>query len=157
LITLSATVWTEPPQDLRASDADREAAAARIRVAATEGRLDSDELDARLAAVYGARWCSELRRLTADVTPPATAPVAPPVFAGDDRSPNGLAVASLVAGVLWLGWLGSTLAVVFGHVALRQIAREQGRGRSLAIAGLALGYLGMLTLALAIVAAIVDQ
>lgn len=65
-------------------------------------------------------------------------------------------MASLVAGLLWLGWLGSVLAVVFGHVALRQIAREQGRGRSLAIAGLALGYLGMLTLALAIIAAAVD-
>jgi hypothetical protein len=148
-------VSAQPPQDLRASDADREAAAARIRTAAGEGRLDSDELDARLSAVYGARWCSELSRLTADVTPPA--PVAPSVVVHDDRSPNGLAVASLVAGLLWLGWLGSALAIVFGHVALRQIAREQGRGRSIAIAGLALGYLGMLTLALAIVAAVIDS
>jgi hypothetical protein len=138
--------------DLRASDADRDAAAARIRVAATEGRLDADELDGRLSAVYAARWCSELTRLTADITPRTTQAIVPPTFTSPRQSaPNGLAVASLVLGILWLGWLGSALALVFGHIALRQIGREPNKGRNLAIAGLALGYLGMLTLVLAIV------
>ncbi len=60
-------------------------------------------------------------------------------------SSNGLAVASLVLGILWLGWLGSLLAVIFGHVALGQINRSGGRegGRGLAIAGLVLGYVGI--------------
>jgi hypothetical protein len=143
------------PDDLRASDADRDAAAARIRVAATEGRLDPEELDGRLSAVYSARWCSELTRLTADITPRTTA-IAPPTFVRPQNSPNGLAVASLVLGILWIGWLGSVLAVVFGHIALRQIGDERNTGRNLAIAGLALGYVGMLTLALGIILELTD-
>ena len=65
---------------------------------------------------------------------------------------NGLAVASLILGILWLCWLGSVLAVIFGHVALSQIKKSgntQG-GKGLAIAGLVLGYLGVVTLILAI-------
>ncbi len=56
-----------------------------------------------------------------------------------------MAVASLVLGLLGtnvLFFLGSILAVVFGHIALRQI-RESGDhlgGRGLAIAGLIFGY-----------------
>lgn len=58
---------------------------------------------------------------------------------------NGLAVASLVLGILWLFWLGSLLAVVFGHVAKRQIERSGGaeRGEGLAVAGLVLGWVGL--------------
>jgi Domain of unknown function (DUF1707)/Domain of unknown function (DUF4190) len=130
--------------DLRASDADRDAAVERLRTAALEGRLDSDELEQRLSAAYGARWTSELARLTADVTPPP-APVRPPVFVRPTVRTNGFAVASVVCACLWMFWLGSVLAVVFGHVAMRQIERSAGTesGRSAAIVGLALGYLGI--------------
>jgi Domain of unknown function (DUF4190)/Domain of unknown function (DUF1707) len=147
-----------PAHELRASDADREAACDRLRTAALEGRLDPLELDERLGAAYGSRWCSELDALTADVTPPPAAPPAapaPPVFVRPTPT-NGLAVASLICGAVWLGWIGSALAIVFGHVALSQIARSGGRerGRGAAIAGLVLGYLGALTflLTLALVA-----
>jgi hypothetical protein len=140
--------------DLRASDADREAAVERLRTAALEGRLDSDELEERLAAAYGARWTSELARLTVDVTPPVRRP---PVFVRPAVRTNGFAVASLVLGLLWIGWLGSALAIYFGHVALRQISDSGGTesGRAPAIAGLALGYLGIawLVLSLATLAA----
>lgn len=63
---------------------------------------------------------------------------------------NGLAVASLVLGFFWIFWLGSILAVIFGHVALGQIRRNGDSGRGLAIAGLWLGYAGVGTLALAV-------
>ena len=131
--------------DLRASDADREAAVERLRAAALDGRLDSDELEDRLSQAYAARWCSELSRLTADVT-------APVVFVRPERRVNGLAVASLVCGFVWLGWLGSLAAVVMGHMALSQIARSRGMqtGRAAALIGTALGYFG-LTVLLAIV------
>jgi hypothetical protein len=145
-----------PAQDLRASDADREAACERLRIAAVEGRLDPLELDERLSAAYASRWCSQLAALTADVTPPAPAPApARPVFVRSTPT-NGLAVASLVCSLLWLGWIGSALAIVFGHVALGQIRRAQGRerGRALAIGGLALGYFGALTFLVAMAAAI---
>jgi Domain of unknown function (DUF4190)/Domain of unknown function (DUF1707) len=142
--------------DLRASDADRDATAERLRVAATEGRLDADELEERLSAAYGARWTSELERLTLDVTPPA--PAAPPAslsFVRPAVRTNGFAIASLVLGILWMWWLGSALAIAFGHIALKQIGRSGGtqRGRGIAIAGLALGYFGALTLILALAVA----
>lgn len=127
--------------DLRASDADREAAVERLRAAALDGRLDADELEDRLAQAYSARWCSELSRLTADVT-------APIVFTRPQRRVNPLAIASLISAIVWLGWLGSVAAVVMGHVALRQIARSGGTetGRAAALVGTALGYFGITTL-----------
>jgi hypothetical protein len=136
---------------LRASDADREATAERLRTAAMEGRLDSDELEARLEAAYGARWCHQLEPLTLDVTPPPPpVPSVRPAFVRPEKRTNGWAIASIVSAVFWMWWLGSIAAIVMGHVALRQINRSGGRqtGRGVAIAGLALGYLGLLTLAL---------
>jgi hypothetical protein len=140
-----------PTPELRASDADREATAERLRTAALEGRLDATELDERMSAAYAARWCSELAQLTADVTPPPAAAPAPPAvgrptFVKSSPPTNGLAIASLVVGCLWIGWIGSLLAVVFGHVALNQIAHTGQSGRGIAIAGLVLGYIGMATL-----------
>jgi hypothetical protein len=144
---------------LRASDNDRESAAERLRVAAVDGRIDSEELEERLAAVYSARWVADLDRLVADVSPlpppppPAYVPYPAPVVAY--RTTNGLAVASLVAGFLWLGWLGSIVAVIFGHIALRQINQSGGRetGTGLAVAGLVLGYMGVATLLLVLAVA----
>jgi hypothetical protein len=53
--------------DHRASDAEREAAADRLRVAAGDGRLDPDELEQRLEAAYGARTVGALTELTRDL------------------------------------------------------------------------------------------
>lgn len=65
---------------------------------------------------------------------------------------NGLAIASMVLGIVWVYWLGSILAVVFGHVALSQIKRNPHQtGRGMAIAGLVLGYLGLAFLVLFVV------
>jgi hypothetical protein len=149
------------PPALRASDADREAVAERLRVASVDGRIDAEELEQRLSAVYSARWVADLDRLVADVSPPPPpvpaplAPPYPPYPAPVYQSTNGLAVASLVAGFLWLGWLGSILAVIFGHIALGQINRSGGRegGSGLAIAGLVLGYMGVATLLLVLLVA----
>ncbi len=135
----------EPPKpDLRASDADREVAVERLREAALEGRLDADELESRLADAYGARTCSELASLTADITPPAD----PLVFLRPAGHVNGLSIVSVVAGLLWLGWLGSLVAIVTGHMALHQIGRSAGTqtGRAPALVGLCFGYCGLAAL-----------
>jgi hypothetical protein len=146
----------ERTPDLRASDGDREATVERLRIAATEGRLDADEFEERLTTAYAARWCSELDRLTRDVTPPPPRPApAPPFFLAPRRRTNALAIASLVAALFfWVGWVGALAAIVLGHVALTRIARSGGtqRGRGLALAGLTLGYLKLLTLVLWIAA-----
>jgi hypothetical protein len=144
-------VGPESPHELRASDADREAAVGRLRIAAMEGRLDAEELATRVTSAYEARWCSQLERLTADVTPAAAvAPVGPPVFVQPAQRTNPWAIASLVLGLVWFVWIGSVAAIVAGHIALRQIRHSGGRqaGKGVAVAGLALGYLGALMLAL---------
>lgn len=57
---------------------------------------------------------------------------------------SGLAITSLVCGLLWFCGLGSVMAVIFGHIALGQTRRGERAGGGLAIAGLVLGYLGLL-------------
>jgi hypothetical protein len=158
LLVVAAMTPDRPPPELRASDADREATADRLRTAAMEGRLDAYELDERLTAAYAARTCVELDGLTADVTPPAPAAVQPPVFVRPASRTNGFAIASLVLGLMWMGWLGSLAAIACGHVALRQIARSGGAqsGRRLALAGLVLGYIGAVFLALIVVGAVIS-
>jgi hypothetical protein len=92
--------------------------------------------------------------------PGARAALAPPptsasvVYVHHERT-NGLAIASMVLGIIWIYWIGSILAVIFGHVALSQIKKSEGmqRGRGMAIAGLVLGYVGVATLVLVLVLA----
>jgi hypothetical protein len=62
---------------------------------------------------------------------------------------NGQAIASLVmgvTGVIWFG-IGWLLAIAFGHQALRQIRDSRGAqfGEGLAVAGLVLGYVGLIS------------
>jgi DUF1707 SHOCT-like domain len=52
---------------LRASDADREHVAERLRNAAAEGRLLADELEQRLEAAFRARTYGELNAVIADL------------------------------------------------------------------------------------------
>jgi len=68
------------------------------------------------------------------------------------QTTNGLAIASLVLGLVWIFWLGSALALVFGLISLSQIKRNNQRGRSLAIAGIVLGGIGVAFLLLAVIA-----
>ena len=55
----------------RASDAEREAVVARLRDAASEGRLTVEELAERIDAAYAAKTHAELEPLTADLPGPA--------------------------------------------------------------------------------------
>ena len=84
-------------------------------------------------------------------------PAPPPTFVRGpaETGTNGLAIASLTAGFLWLGWLGSIAAVIFGHVALAQIKNSGGRetGQGLAIGGLVLGWLQIGVLLIVVLAA----
>ena len=50
--------------ELRASDADRERVAERLREAATDGRITMDELEERVDATYAAKTHAELKPLT---------------------------------------------------------------------------------------------
>lgn len=71
------------------------------------------------------------------------------------RSTSGLAIASMVLGILWLYWVGSILAVIFGHVAIAQCNRDPNLGgKGMAIAGVVLGWLGVAFLLLTIVSCV---
>ena len=72
------------------------------------------------------------------------------------QSTNGLAIASLVLGIVWIYWLGSILALIFGYIAKGQIDRSGGSqsGRGMAIAGIVLGWIGVTVLLLVIVAGV---
>jgi GYF domain 2/Domain of unknown function (DUF4190) len=84
----------------------------------------------------------------------------PPRQGGDTPNPANprsrtsiLAINSLITGCLWLFGIGSLAAIVFGVMAMRQIARSQGTltGKRLAIAGIIVGTAGLgLTLGLLI-------
>jgi len=64
--------------ETRVSDAEREAAADRLRTAGGEGRLTLEELGDRLGRAYGATTAGELAPLTADLPARPAAPPAKP-------------------------------------------------------------------------------
>lgn len=75
-----------------------------------------------------------------------------PMARTQTQSTNGMAIASMVLGILWVYWVGSILAVIFGHIAKKQIADSGNTqsGAGMATAGLVLGYIGVGTLVLMI-------
>src|SRR5438874_3667354 len=83
------------------------------------------------------RYCAFDFR-TASIPPPAVPMAAVP-------RTNGLAIASLVVGIVWIYGIGSVLALVFGYTAKSQIDASGGRetGRGFAVAGIVLGWVGI--------------
>ena len=66
------------------------------------------------------------------------------------RRTNGMAIASMVCGILWIYWIGSILALIFGYIARQQIRQRGEDGNGMAIAGIVLGWIGVATLVLMI-------
>ena len=90
--------------------------------------------------------------------PPATQQ--PPVYGAQPGYPgyyappqrtNGMAIASMVLGILWIYWIGSILALIFGYVARNQIRQRQESGDGMAIAGIVLGWVGVGSFAIGLV------
>lgn len=69
----------------------------------------------------------------------------PPQYYGpmQQKTTNGLAIASMVLGIVWVYWIGSILALVFGYVARKQIRERNQNGDGMAIAGIVLGWVGV--------------
>jgi Domain of unknown function (DUF1707) len=93
---------------LRASDADREHIADRLRKAAAEGRILTEELEHRLAAAFSARTYGELDELTADL-PRDAAPVR--------RRPQ-LPIPAPAAALAFLIFMPMVVAVIVAAVVL---------------------------------------
>jgi Domain of unknown function (DUF4190) len=73
------------------------------------------------------------------------------------RRTNGLAIAAMVLGIVWVYWIGSILALVFGYVARKQIRERGESGDGMAIAGIVLGWVGVGLLAVVLVAAVLAR
>jgi hypothetical protein len=63
----------------------------------------------------------------------------------------------MVLGIIWIYWIGSILALVFGYIAKKRIDESNGMvtGRGMAIAGIVLGWVGVGILTLTIILVIV--
>jgi hypothetical protein len=86
--------------ELRASDADREQAAERLRAAAGEGRLTAEELEGRLERALTARTEADLEPLVSDLpAPPARRP--PPRRARDSEHVRAYLSVSIMLVAIW--------------------------------------------------------
>src|SRR4051794_5807323 len=101
--------WRMGRDDMRASDADRQQMADRLRAALAEGRLDLSEYDDRLQRTYAAKTYGELKEVVADL--PGAGLVAAPVAGGPDGNPDIYAHATQ-------RWLWNMWDNYFGTVAL---------------------------------------
>jgi hypothetical protein len=90
---------------LRASDADRDSAAAVINNALAEGRLTPDEHSDRLDAIYAAKTHAELVPLLADLPAPR-----------EVKQMTGPGPASVDAGLVHSSGRGGRIVAIFGGV-----------------------------------------
>ena len=90
----------------------------------------------------GAAWPRITRPMSSDTTAAQVRQVGTPGHRSPTPTPtpetSGLAIASMVLGIIG----GFVLALIFGHIALRQIDRSNGslRGKGFAVAGVTLGW-----------------
>ena len=60
------------------------------------------------------------------------------------RPYSGTAITAFVFSLLWMGGLGSLLAVIFAAVSMRKTRTHDQAGRGLAVAALIIGILGLM-------------
>jgi hypothetical protein len=126
---------------LRASDADRESVADRLRHAAAEGRLSTEELEERLASALKARTYAELDSVLVDLPGKKLAPRRAPGRTLAAAHPVATAIVMAVAaavvlatitfvllvGAAWIAWI-VFLWAVFGSRRRGSAYRARRRG-----------------------------
>lgn len=137
-----------PP--VRATDRDRDAAIEVLQESYATGRLTADEHAARVGSAMAARTYADLDRLTTDLPRRPYYPDAP--RPPQPRRTNGYAVAALTCGAIQplTGMLSTIPAIVFGHLARRQIRDTGEDGSAMATWGLVLGWAGAAAIVLVI-------
>jgi hypothetical protein len=126
---------------IRATDADRDSVHTLLQAAYADGRLTWDEFDTRSTSLMQAKTYDQLSSLTVDLRQPVPyrpGPIGPRT--------NSMAVAAMVCGIgqIFFWFLAGVPAIVFGHIARRQIRETGEAGDGLALAGLIMGYVGVL-------------
>jgi Domain of unknown function (DUF1707) len=140
---------------IRASDADRDHAAAQLREHYAAGRLSLDECQERVSATLAARTFGDLAALSADLpdlVPAAAAPRRPradgrraaaagaPSAPGDGDKVAGLMILGIIAaaylvtglatGIWWFPWAVVVVPIVTIHRARRRGAAAGGPAAS---------------------------
>lgn len=137
------------PPAMLAGTADRERAIDVLKAGFAEGRLTQAEHDERAARAYAARTYADLAEVVAGLPagPLIGFPAVgyPPPAVPAPRAVNSLAVASLICGLAEVPTLGVSAlpAVILGIRARQQIRQTGERGSGLAVAGLILGWTGV--------------
>lgn len=146
------------PPGMLAAAADRERTLDVLKAAYGEGRLTKDEFDSRCSRTMAARRYADLTAIVADLPAGPIGPLVPYQPPGyypmmPAQPTNGMAIGSLVCGILTFPTLGLTSipAVILGHTARGQIRRSGERGDGLALAGLIFGWMAIVGWALLIV------
>jgi hypothetical protein len=131
---------------MRATDADRDQVHSILQGAYAEGRLTWEEFDARSTALMQAKTYAQLATLTSDLRLPAPYQPNRVAVPGAPRQTNALAITSLVCGICQIPFwfLAGIPAIICGHIARSQIRQTGEDGDGMALAGLILGYLGVL-------------
>jgi len=113
-----------PDPNLRAADTDRQAVAAVLGRAMSDGRLTVEEYDERLAKAYAAKTYGELNQLTTDLPP--SGPVKQPSQPTYPARTGACGPALWTAGrrAIWAPWL-TTAIIVMGI----WLATSIGNGR----------------------------
>lgn len=94
----------------------------------------------------GERFCGICGRDSSATS--ARPPIDPAVAFGLPPETSGKAIFSLISGLLFIILPFSLAAIIFGHLSLSEIRHSGGRlaGKGLAVAGLVLGYMGVVAL-----------
>ncbi len=84
------------PEDIRASDAERELVQQWLHRAHADGSLDLAEFDARVVRTWQAKTRGDLATLTADLPTSPSAPLAATVVRPTSKKVNGLKVLTTI-------------------------------------------------------------
>ena len=140
-----------------AADADRERAIDVLRAGFAEGRLAKAEYEQRTARAYAARAYGQLGSLIADLQAGPLGGTAYYPTAGYPRqmarpAVDSMAVAALACGIGGFFTMGLTAipAIVLGHMARRRVRQTGQRGDGIAMAGLILGWVGLIAAIIAV-------
>ena len=109
-----------------------------------------------LAAAEAVPLAPSMLGQTGPQPPSPTSQAAPQPPAAPPPETSGMAVGSLICGILFVFFPAAITAVVLGHISRSEIRRSAGRlkGDGMALAGLILGYVGISVIPILIIAAI---
>jgi hypothetical protein len=146
------------PSGMLAANADRERTIDVMKASFAEGRLTRAEFGDRMARAQAARTYGELGALVADLPAGPLGVLAhyPNVGYPSQQmarpATNSMAVAALTCGIAEFFTMGLTSipAIVLGHAARRQLRRTGQAGDGMALAGLILGWAGIVLITAAI-------